>query len=357
MTQAQPPAAPAAPPASTPAAPNPGAGQPPGFGDAQQAAADRLAAAFPEGLQPGTPADVAAAATAAPEATDFWAEDADEKLIPDNMQYRDAVELRGELKKARETYRPFRDAFGQLDEAERNAVMAAAPTLGSDLAQFSQIAPNLHPDDRAYMMQAMQLMGDPATVAAGAEMLANAATILRGETPAPTQAQAPFAPLGQPDLTNPAAWADPNLGQQLPPEQQPMTRADFAAMMQERDNERQVQDSESQILAKARELGYDPDATDPIADGRFRTFIAMAARPEVDGDLDRAHSLMEQMDQATIDKFVQAKSADADRPGAPAMGATPADTRVLDTMTDARGAAEARIAAALGPDPRRRGDD
>lgn len=357
MTQTPPPPAPPAqPPASAPAAPNPGSGHPPGFNEADAAARARLEEAFPTPLPPGAPADAAAAATAPPAGEpapfDIWADDADTSMIPDEMPYRDAVKLRSEIAAARDQLRPFRDAFGSLETSEREAFLAAAPTAGSDLAVFAQLAPTLHPDDRAYMLDAFQLMStDPA---AAAEMLAQGAEVLRSQFTQPGAQPPPAAP---PNLTDPNAWVDPAAAAPLPPEQQPMTRGDFLNMMAERDYAGQVKANEATILAKARELGYDPDSTDPLVRNRFQSFIGMAAQPDVGGDLDRAHTLMQQQDQAVIDGFVQAKAADADRPGAPAIGATPADTRVLDTMSDAREAAQGRIDAALGPDPRRRGAD
>lgn len=330
-----------------PAAPSAPAGQPPGFGDASAAAQARIDEAFPQPLQPGTPADVAAAAQApavedAP--FDIFADDALETLDLENLQYRDGARIAKEIASARDRFKPFNDAFGGLNDDQRNALIENAPTLGSDLATFSALAPQLHPDDRAYMMRAMELMAtDPARAA---QMLAEGATLIQQAFPG--AAPAPAAPAAEPNPWDPPA--------ELPPEEQPLTRADLERELAAREYQGEVKRAEDDIRARAKELGYDPESANPADDARFRTFIAMAGRPEVNGDLDRAHALMGEMDQAIIDRFVQAKSADAERPGAPVTGAAPAQPpQAMDTLDDARAAANLRLDSVLGPDPRRRG--
>lgn len=347
MTAVPPPAAPAAPPAA-----DPGNG---GLDVAQQASRDRLENAFPQPLPPGAPADVAAAATAPPgegeSAFDIFADGAEDTLIGDDMPYRDGKRLREQVTQAKEQFRPFRDAFGNLDENQRATLLANAPTLGSDLAAFSAVAPQLHADDRAWFMGVMSKFAtDPL---GAAEELARGAGVLREQFAAPgSQPPAAPAPPGQQAMPE---WAQPE--EPVDPAQQPLTRGDLDQWAQQQQYANEVRQSEAAIIAAAGELGYAPNPNDPIADDRFRSFIGMAARPEVNGDLNKAHALMQQRDQAIIDGFVQAKAANADRPGAPVTGAAPADMRVLETLSDGREAMLARLDGTLGPDPRRRGAD
>lgn len=340
------PAAPAAPPAEPVSAPpNPGAGHPAGFHDAEVAARARIDEALPPGTPPGAPAPEAP--PEAPAAPDIWSDDFDDSMIPDGMPYRDAVGLRNDVKQAREAFRPFRDAFGTLDDAGRQAVLETAPGLGSDLPFIVRSMGALHPEDRAYMTRALELMAtDPAQ---GAQMLQDAADILRGGA-ADASGGAPTAPPGVPPLVDPNAPP-------VDPATQPLTRAELEQWAQERDYQRDVATSQEKILARSRELGYDPDATDPIVRNRFLNFIGLAGQPDVAGDLDKAHALMQQSDQAIIDQFVQAKAADADRPGAPATGAAPTAPVELATNADGKTAMLGRLDAELGPDPRRRGAD
>lgn len=348
---APPPAAPPAEPVSAPA--NPGAGHPPGFHDAEAAARARIDAALPQGTPPGAPAPEAPPADA-PAAPDIWSDAFDDAMIPDGMPYRDAVGLRNEVKQAREAFRPFRDAFGGLDDAGRQAVLSAAPDLGSDLPFIASAMGALHPEDRAYMTRALEMMAtDPVQ---GAQMLSDAADVLRGAAGGAPGGAPPAAP-GAP--VDPAAWQDPNALAPPPadPAAAPLTRADLEQWAQDRDYQRDVATSEERILARSKELGYDPDSTDPLVRNRFLSFIGLAGQPELAGDLDRAHEMMQQGDQAVIDGFVQAKAADADRPGAPETGAAPTAPVVLETTADAHAAMLGRLDANLGPDPRRRGPD
>lgn len=346
MTTTEPPAAPAAP--AQPA---------PNLEGATSAAQDRLAQAFPDAPSPGAPAAPPAAppadgATPPPapgEAPfDIFAPDALEQLDLGNLQYRDGARLQRDIAAARDRFKPFNDAFGSLSDEQRTQLLESAPTLGADLATFGQVATQLHAEDRAWMFQVMDLMAtDP--VRAG-EMLAAGAETLRGAL-APAGAPAPDA-----GGAAPPAWPDDD-GQDLPPEQRPVTRGDLDQWAQQRDYAAQVHQEESAILAKARELGYSPDSQEPFDRDRFQSLISFAGQPEVAGDLDKAHLLLEQRDQAIIDRFVAGKQADASRPGAPAdAGAPPADVRELSTTEDARAAMNNRLDATLGPDPRRRSD-
>lgn len=334
---------------AAPAATDPGPG---GLEGADQAARDRLANAFPDGVQPGAPAEVAAAATGAPvegeTPFDIFAENALEGLDLGNLQYRDGAKLQKEIGRARDQFKPFHDAFGSLDEESRASLLANAPNLGNDLAAFSQVASQLHPDDRAYFMATMERFAtDPL---GAAEAMGAAVDIIRqqyGQAPgAPPAAPAPL-PAGQQAMPE---WAQPDAP--VDPANAPITRADLEQWSAQERYAAEIKANEADIIHRATELGYAPNPNDPVANNRFRSFIGLLQ--DTSGDADAAHALMQQADQAIIDGFVQAKAADAGRPGAPAMGAAPAETRVLETLDDGRAAMLARLDGSLGPDPRRR---
>lgn len=350
-----PPAAPAAPPA------------PPAqdLSTAGDAARERLATAFPDAMPPGGPgvdaAPPAAAGGEAPPtedaALDIFAEDGLAGLDLSNMPYRDGKKLEREIATARDRFRPFNDAFGSMDDDQRQQLLQAAPTLGPDLATLSAASAKLHPDDRAFFADAMAMMEtDPQRAAA---LLQHGAEQLRAAYSAPgvPPAAPPGQPLGQsgemPD------WAAPPAGETEPavdPLDAPMTMRQWQEAQRQQDFAREVHDNEQQIIEEARALGYDAASNDPVAKARFGTLINLAGQPEVGGDLTKAHELMEQARQADIDAFVQGKTADAANPTAPVTGAPPAQPRVLETAEDGHQAMTNRLEAALGPDPRRRTD-
>lgn len=339
---------PGVPPTPAPEVVDPGKG---GLEAADAAARDRLAAAFPDPLQPGAPADVAAAAAAPPAADapfDIFDPDAIDKLDLGSLQYRDGAKLAKDIAAARDKFKPLNDAFGGLDDAQRAALVAAAPTLGADLAVFGQVGSQLHPDDRAWFMG---VMGEFATDPLGAaKKLAAGASAIQANYVDPAAPPAPAADPNAPPSDD--SWIDPDAAP-ADPANAPVTRADLEAYMNQQRYEADVRSQEQAVLAAAAKLGYSPNPNDPIADNRFDSFIGMARR--TGGDLDKAHQLMQAQDQAIIDGFVQAKAADADRPGTPATGGPPVDTQVLDTLPDAQQSMLNRLEGALGPDPRRRG--
>lgn len=348
------------PPAAAAAVPTP---QPPeqdltGAGDA---ARDRLAQAFPDNGIPGDGTPPAAqggegvvtpAAEDAP--LDIFADGALEGLDFAGMQYRDGKKLENEIRQARDKFRPFNDAFGTMSDDARAQLLQAAPNLGNDLATLGAAAGQLHPDDRAYFADAMALMAtDPQRAAA---MLEHGATQLRSAYAEPGAAPAP-APAGQPAVPE---WAAPEGAEQaaeLDPLDQPMTMRQWQEVQQRDQYARDVAGQEQAIIDEAKALGYDPDSSDPIAAARLSTLITLAGRPEVGGDLSKAHALMEQARQADIDAFVQGKTADAANPTAPDTGAAPAERRVLATAEDGAAAMRNRLDSVLGPDPRRRDAD
>lgn len=330
---------------------------------AGDAARQRIDQAFPEGTQPGDlqPGAVAPPAAAPPPTGDappaeapfdIFADNAIEGLDLGNVTYRDGKKLESELVKARDTFKPLNDALSGLDDHSRTALLAALPSLGPDLAMFGSVASQLHPDDRAYFQDAMRLFAtDPG---AAATELARGADILRRQFTQPATQPAPLPP-GQQPMPEWAQGDPEGLGGEGG--DQPITRAEFDRMMQERDYATQVAQEESAIVTEAHDLGYDLDSDDPIVSARATTLINLAGRPEIAGDLSKAHVLMQQMDQAAIDDFVKGKAADAERPAAPVLGAPPAEMRELATTEDAHAAMLNRLNATLGPDPRARGED
>lgn len=353
MSVVEPPAVPAAQPAS-----------PPSFqgSEADLAAQARLDAAFPKGQQPGDTPPPAAPDPANEPSVDLFDDEALDGLNFDGLAYRDGVKLRNDLVRARDTYKPFRDAFGTMTDESRQQLLDAAPYLGDDLGLVIDATAQLHPQDRAYFVNAMQLLATnpeegAKALQAGAEQIraAQAAGGLPVNTPAP-------APAPQP------APVDPNMPEwaQLPgqapqpavdPLDQPMTRRQYQEEQAARESADEVNRLQTQILAEATELGYDPNAQvgTPEYD-QFNFLLSVAGQPDVGYDLGKAHERVQGIKQAAIDEFVQAKSADAARPGAAPIieGAPPAEVRTLESLGDAHAAMQARMTATLGPDPRAR---
>jgi hypothetical protein len=318
---------------------------PASLADAAAASAARVDSELP---LPPAPGDVpppaappAEGAPAAPE-TDFWNDDATPDL--GNIPYRDGKKLEADIKRAREAFRPYREAFGTFDDAQRDALLEAAPDLGTDLVTFAQAARTMHPEDRAWFTDVMTLAQSNPVQAA--EMLAGAAAMLRGES-TPDPSIDPFTPGGEP--------------QQPPGDDAPMTRAEFLAEMQRRETEAEDRRARDDFMAgfttKARELGYDPQATTEADVLRWNSLLDAASR--TGGDIDKAHEAVAAWEQAAIDRFVAAKQADANRPGAPVDTGTPpvqAETE-LSPFEEGRARMLARLDGSLGPDPRRRGEE
>lgn len=347
---------------AAPAVPTP---QPPaqdltGAGDA---ARDRLASAFPDPAIPGgdgaPPAGQGGEGVVTPPAenapVDIFADDALENLDFSGMQYRDGKKLENEIRTARERYRPFTDAFGAMTDEARQALLDAAPDLGNDLGTLSAASRVLHPDDRAYFAEAMSLMSkDPQKAA---EMLSHGAEQLRAAYAIPGQPPAAPAPGESGAMPEWAAPEGAEPGAEVDPLDQPMTMRQFQEAQKADAYAAEVRQNEQAIIDEAKALGYDPDTDDPIAFARLQTLVALAGRPDIGGDLTKAHTLLEQARQADIDAFVQGKTADAANPTAPNLGAPPAERRELETAEDGRSAMMTRLDATLGPDTRRRAED
>lgn len=235
----------------------------------------------------------------------------DPERAPDDMPYRDAKALRDELARARDTYKPYVDAFGNLDEETRGEV---AKSFGG-----------LHPDDLgAFATIADALNRDPA---AAADMMIEAAGYLRGD--------------GDADTTDDAD------GDGL------MSRSDVDAMFHERDMKAAQATEFAKIHAEATELGYDLDSTDPVERAKATTLLNLAAR-NPDGNLNDAHQALAAWEQGVRDEYAKGKRTDAARPQSPDAGASPTEERVLDGMDDAEAAMRSRIESTLGPGRTRR---
>lgn len=349
---------PVAPPAAAPPPPPPNQAHN-DLAAAANAAQDRIdqasggGAAYPDGNTDGQATPPPAGAEAP---FDIFAEGALEKLPFDQLGYRDGKKLETEIRRARETFRPLNDAFGALSDEARANLLQVAPELGDDLVLLGQVGAGLHPEDRQFFTDTMQLMAsDPQRAA---EQLARGAEIIRQSYAQQAAGGAPPPPGGQPM----PEWAQGNGQPQGEGATAPLTEADFQRLYEENrqkdDYAHEVKRQEEEILRQAKELGYAPNSKDPVDDGRFAELIHLAGRPEIKGDLAKAHEIIQESDQRRIDAFVAAKAADAGRPGAPAVvGGSPAQPRALETLQDAADAARDRIAAVMGPDRNRRSED
>lgn len=235
----------------------------------------------------------------------------DPERATDDMPYRDAKVLRDELARARDTYKPYADAFGGLDETMRGRV---AGSFGG-----------LHPDDLgAFANIADALNRDPA---AAADMMIEAAGYLRGG--------------GDADMGDPIDGDGP------------MSRSDVDAMFNERDLKAAQVTEFAKIHAEASELGYDLDSSDPVERAKATTLLNLAAR-NPDGNLNDAHQALAAWEQSVRDEYAKGKRTDAARPQSPDAGASPTEERVLDGMDDAEAAMRSRIESTLGPGRTRR---
>lgn len=235
----------------------------------------------------------------------------DPARVTDDMPYRDAKPLRDELAQARERWSPIEAAFSGIDDSDRTTLLAALPGMAAE--------------DRATMIEAMNMLasGDPDDKAEVAEFFANAAEHIRGQIPAPPE------PGSVDDLDA------------------PMTRREYMAEQTQREAIAAENDAIQEILGEARDLGYDPDSTDPAVAGEFAALCEIARRMP-DGDLGKAHEVLANRRQAVIDEYVASKTADAGTLGAPTGGASSTDERTLDTLDDAEAAMRARMDGVLG---------
>lgn len=344
MTQAQPPAAPAA--AAEPAV------------DPSAAALARIEAEFPTDTPPGAGTEPPGAPAAPPAGEapaeaefDLFDDAAIDSIDFGDLPYRAGDKLKKELFKARDTFRPIRDALAGLDDDQRAAFLAAAPELGGDLGSFASALAAVHPEDRPFFRDAMALLADfenPESLRKGAEMLAYGASQIQANLDGMNagQAAAAAAP-GTPDPTQPAPAAGA--------EDAPLTRADLQAALdadrRTRDEAADLERGMAQVRQEAVDLGYDPTAQRGSAENRsFNRLLDLAQEPEI-GSLVKAHEYLENEKQAIVDAYVKAKSEGSDRPVVPAgAGTAPAAPAApLETQADMRDVIHARMDAELGP--------
>lgn len=274
----------------------------------------------------------------------------DDELLGDidfsQLPYREGKKLEQELKRNRERYRPFEQAFGDLPDDARNAVVQG---LGSELGVVATTMAAMHPEDRRLILDTIQLSATEPDKAA--ERFANIAKVLRGEEVEPP-VQEPPRQQGQRE----GRQAKPNDDEDVDDLDRPMTRREFLAQQERTRREAAEQASVNEVLDRARELGYDPDADDPLEAGRFDQLISVANRlPDgVDDPLSKAHEMLTEAYEKSLGEYGESKRADARRRGAagPTRGKSPKQERKLETIEDAEQAADARIAAAFGPDRR-----
>lgn len=332
--------------------PNPVAPPPQNFDAATDAVNARLEAEFghqrvdnPDGTPAAAPAPPQA--PAADPDLDLFDDAAVDGMNFDGLQYRDGVKLREQITKVQQKFRPFRDAFGDLSDEQRQLLLDSAPNLAADLGTLSAVAQRLQPEDRAWFVETMELLArDPV---AGADRLAAGADAVRQAFGAP-----PPAPGAEAPRPSASAVPDDPFGSD---DDQPITRADLQRWQQERDEAANMARLQDEIANQARELGYDPSAqegTDAYDD--YSYLLTVAGRPSVQGDLEKANAIVKAREQKVIDAFVEGKSNDATRPAVPANpgGVAASGERELTSFEDARAAMDARLDSTLGPDPRRR---
>lgn len=299
---------------------------------------DAVSAAATEaqhGAAPPPPAPDAPAAPSAPAAPPAAAppgiEDGD-------LLYRDAKALREDITRTRERFRPLEEAFGGWDDDARAQILAAAPALGSELAEYGQVLAAMHPDDRAEMLDLLgQLRTEGGDIDAVADRFAEISEGLRTRTSVTAPPEPARAGNGQFE----AGAGD---GDDVP-----ITRGEMRQMMADQEQSRADEAAVGEIMAEVRALGYDPDSSEPIERARF-TGLLEVARMDPDGSIQNAHQAMLGWEQKIRDDYASGKSADADRP-LPTSGAgnSPTQERVLESLDDADAAMNARLDAALGP--------
>lgn len=263
--------------------------------------------------------------------------------VPDNLAYRDGVKLREQITEFKGRYKPFEEAFGGLEEADRSAAVDALRGLGTDAAPVIGIVAGMHPNDRAMLLNAYaEFSTDPVKGAEAFRVIAEQAAKAAGINPAVGNGTSP------PPVPDPAAGAlgDDDLDR-------PITRRELEQRESERaaaaDTARAQEQAQSQILTDARALGYDPESTDPAERTRADHLIWLAGF-RTEGDLKAAHAVLEGERQAVIDGYLKDKRANASRPAAPETGTAPSGQTEPNTPVDPMERARNRLDAELGPD-------
>lgn len=243
----------------------------------------------------------------APEATEATAPPVDGPLpddIPDDIPYRDAKKLRDDLARYKERYRPYEERLGNIPDDVRQQLLDEVDDLAGSLY-------GLPAEDRHALMAFADVVrsGD-------ADQIRQVLDAWRGgfDDPAPQ-------PAAKPEF-------DPADGELV-------TRADLERFYAEQSERQAVEAAQYEIIREVRDLGYDPEAADPIERARTGTLLTLAG--EFGGDIAKAHEMLEAERQRQIDEYLAAKTKDASRTAAAPVGGSPSPARnVLDLSDDER---------------------
>lgn len=326
-----------------------GGGAPPA--DPQQAATARIEAAVAAGMaddDPGAPVVPGSepplgtpAPPPDPAAPVAGADDDLEGIDFSNLNYRDGKRIESELKKQRERFKPFADAFGGLDDDKRSAAVEALSGLGAEAGDLLPFVASMNANDRQALFAAYSaFLKSPAEGYEAFRRITDAAAAAAGIDPAAqAPAVAPVTPAGTPPPDD-----DPD---------RPITRRELEEREQARTEQAARETAEhaaqDQMLAQMRDLGYDHGSSDPEKKAEADELIWLAAY-RTEGDVKKADALLKARNQRVIDGYVNGKKADASRPGAPETGATPSG-QVPPEQVDPDAAMRARLDTHLGPDP------
>jgi len=271
--------------------------------------------------------------------------------IPDNMLYRDAKKLINEVKQSREKYRPFEQSFGTLSENARQALLDYAPDLGDTRGASAAALANMDPSDRNQILNFLDAVsvGDTSRMSA----------LVNGWNQALIGTEQPSYEQQSQYQQQQATYEQPQQAGQHDDPNRPITVAEMQQMLAEQQYmQQQAIETERQlggILDEARQLGYNPDTQDLAEQADFLAFAQLAA--SLDGDMARAHEMMQARRQAVVDQYLQGKRADAANfAGGVDVGTGPSNQRQIESMSDARAAAAARLESTFGPDRNRRPD-
>lgn len=144
----------------------------------------------------------------------------------------------------------------------------------------------------------------------------------------------------------------PPAGEQ-PPEFDPLDPASIKNLVDQQvreataaaDRERQIEQARQSMNAKARELGYNPDAPEgDAARAAYEWLLLRAKQYRGDPDaLDKAHRDIEELLNNRATAILKQKGADATLPTAPPDGAPPSGRQQPRTLEDAEKAAMERL--------------
>lgn len=268
-----------------------------------------------------------------------------------NLPYQQGKRIEAELRKSRERYRPFEQAFGGLPDNERAAAIESLGALGENANETIGLVAGMAAQDRDLLFGAYaQAIADPGAGAQEFLRIAQALATGAGITLDPA-APAP-APAG---TAQPGAQPAPASGEAAGTDDldRPMTRREFQAEQQRLAAERTTGEAEAaaqqQILTDVRALGYDPDSSDQDERSRSDEVIWLAAY-RTGGDIKKADAILKGREQVIIDRYRDQKRADASRPATPDNGSSPSGAREPGQVAP-KDAARERILAAFGPPP------